>query len=74
MCQHEQKYCPRCSKPFECKVGSILLCHCSQVILTDEQQNFIGQQYEDCLCINCLAEIKNIIMAAPIKEQLKGID
>jgi hypothetical protein len=58
MCQHEQKHCPRCKQVFECKVGSIHLCQCSNIPLTTEEKYFIQQQFEDCLCINCLHQLK----------------
>jgi Cysteine-rich CWC len=58
MCQHEQKKCPCCQQHFECKVGSILLCHCSAIVLTDAEQGFIKNKYNDCLCKNCLQQIK----------------
>ncbi len=59
MCMHEEKYCPRCGQLFECKAGSILLCHCSKITLTDEQKKLTADQYDDCLCAGCLQQIKN---------------
>jgi hypothetical protein len=58
MCQHEEKYCPSCRQKFECKVGSIHLCQCSTIILTEQEKYFIQQQFDDCLCVNCLQKIK----------------
>ncbi len=59
MCKHEEKQCPRCSKAFECKVGNIGECQCSGVQLSIEKRAFIETRYNDCLCINCLKELKN---------------
>ncbi len=60
MCLHEQKYCPRCNLQFECKAGSIHLCQCSAVYLNEEEKAFIAGQFDDCLCINCLHQLKEI--------------
>ena len=59
MPQHESKSCPRCNNPFECKVGNIGLCQCSSIILTIEERSFIESKYQDCLCGNCLKDMKN---------------
>jgi hypothetical protein len=58
MCQHEKKSCPRCSKKFECKPGSITQCQCYGVTLTDEQRAYVEQRYNDCLCRDCLQYLK----------------
>jgi hypothetical protein len=58
MCEHETKYCPRCKTCFECKVGSILLCQCTGVTLTEAERNYLQGKYEDCLCANCMEELK----------------
>ena len=62
MCMHEEKYCPRCKRLFECKAGSILQCQCSQLKLTENERNYIEQHYADCLCIRCLEEIKLLLV------------
>lgn len=59
MPNHETKSCPRCNQPFECKVGNISLCQCSSIALTAEEMAFIEDKYQDCLCGNCLKDIKN---------------
>ena len=56
---HEVKTCPRCDAPFECKAGAIGQCDCSTIKLTIEEQAFIESRYKDCLCLNCLKDIKN---------------
>lgn len=58
MACHETKNCPRCKAPFECKVGSISLCQCNGIELSEEERAYINTHYEDCLCRNCLLQIK----------------
>lgn len=58
MCKHEEKHCPRCQLVFECKPGSITQCQCSGIQLTVEESAFVGAKYDDCLCINCLRDLK----------------
>jgi hypothetical protein len=64
MPMHEQKNCPRCGQAFTCKAGSITQCECSTLALTREEQAWIEERFNDCLCISCLKEIK--------KEQMSG--
>ena len=58
MCHHEENKCPRCCQPFECKVGNISNCQCNDIRLTDAERTFIESHYQDCLCFNCLKELK----------------
>ena len=58
MPEHEKKQCPRCSAEFECKTGSILLCQCSKIEMTAEQLEYSNSQYDDCLCLSCLKELR----------------
>jgi hypothetical protein len=58
MCKHEQKTCPRCLAPFECKVGDVMHCQCYGITFTTDEKSFIEQRYTDCLCRNCLLELK----------------
>jgi hypothetical protein len=59
MCKHEEKYCPRCNSLFECKPGNITQCQCFGIVFNDEEKRQVEKKYSDCLCINCLTEIKN---------------
>jgi len=59
MPQHEPKKCPRCNKQFECRVGDVPNCQCSSISLSVEERAFIEDRYQDCLCIDCLKELKN---------------
>ncbi|MEM1112121.1 MAG: cysteine-rich CWC family protein [Pseudomonadota bacterium] len=58
MPEHEHVRCPRCHKPFECKVGSILICHCSEVALTRDERAYIAERWDGCLCRECLLEVR----------------
>ena len=57
MVKHEEKICEKCGVAFECKVGDIANCQCSQVKLSDAVQLFLANNFSDCLCLNCLKEI-----------------
>ncbi len=59
MCQHEVKKCPRCSSPFECKPGTITQCQCYGISFSAEEKAFIEQRYNECLCKNCLLQLKS---------------
>lgn len=58
MPQHENIKCPRCSTEFECKLGNISECQCTQVSLSYEEQLFIEEKYNDCLCVKCLQTLQ----------------
>lgn len=73
MCEHEKKYCPRCQGGFECKVGSIQLCQCATVRLSQEERDFISTQYADCLCAACLKEMKAEHHRALFNDRLHAI-
>jgi len=59
MSLYEQKVCARCECLFECKVSNIGNCMCSTITLSMEEKIFIEERYNDCLCINCLKDLKN---------------
>ena len=59
MPQHEIKACPRCNILFECKAGDINHCQCKNIVLSIEEMAFVESRYNDCLCINCLQQLKN---------------
>ncbi len=58
MPNHEVITCPRCGSKFECKMGSITICHCSDVHLSKDQQAYISEHWQGCLCHQCLLELK----------------
>ena len=57
--QHEIKTCPRCDQAFECKAGDIYHCQCREISLSDGEMAFLEGRYDDCLCFNCLIQLKN---------------
>jgi len=71
--KHETKICPRCFDTFECKAGSILLCQCNTISLKEEESHYINQQFDDCLCINCMKDLKKEYNRNLFKEKLKKI-
>lgn len=73
MPQHEKKQCPRCSKEFECKTGSILLCQCSKLEMTAEQLEYSSTKYTDCLCLACLKELRTEFNSLSHAERIKNI-
>lgn len=73
MPKHEVKQCNRCETTFECKVGSILLCQCYEVKLTEEERDFIKSEYLDCLCANCLNSLKRHYHVMKLKEKMNKI-
>ncbi|MBS1973582.1 MAG: cysteine-rich CWC family protein, partial [Bacteroidetes bacterium] len=52
------KRCPRCHAKFECKVGNVANCQCSGIAFSVEEKAFLEERYNDCLCRNCLLELK----------------
>lgn len=56
--KHELVHCPRCQRPFECRVGSINQCQCQTVVLNTEQRQYIESQYTGCLCADCLLVLR----------------
>ncbi|MES2630167.1 MAG: cysteine-rich CWC family protein [Bacteroidota bacterium] len=59
--KHEENRCPRCEDTFQCKVGDVVNCQCSQVTLTPETYRFISANYSDCLCQKCLLELNKLM-------------
>lgn len=59
MCKHEEKHCPSCNILFECKPGNITQCQCYGIFFSDEEKELIAAKHADCLCRQCLVELKN---------------
>jgi hypothetical protein len=59
MPKHERKQCPRCKSGFECKSGSIFLCQCSKIEMSSEQLEYTSTQFDECLCLSCLKELRS---------------
>jgi len=73
MANHENKYCPRCNEPFECKVGSILLCQCHGFDFSDLEKDYIRNTYPDCLCRNCLKAMKGEMRYLVLKNKMQAL-
>lgn len=53
-----QKQCPRCHKNFICNKDNVLICQCNQIELNKNEKAYIASQFNDCLCLDCLKELK----------------
>ena len=73
MPNHEKKQCPRCSAEFECKTGSILLCQCSKIEMTAEQLEYSNTQYDDCLCLSCLKDLRTEFNVLSHSKKIKNV-
>jgi hypothetical protein len=73
MNKHEQKYCPRCAVAFECKVGNITQCQCSNISLNIEEQAYIGSLYQDCLCAACIVTVRSEYSRSKFTARLKKL-
>jgi len=49
------KICPECGSEFRCQMTGN--CSCSKLVLSPEILEFIRNNYEDCLCNDCLKKI-----------------
>ncbi|RVU02009.1 hypothetical protein EOD41_08645 [Mucilaginibacter limnophilus] len=56
--KHEIIRCERCNGAFECKANSFTKCDCAKVPLTLNETQYISEQYDGCLCNQCLLIIK----------------
>jgi hypothetical protein len=59
MCKHEEKSCPRCNTFFVCKTGDVLKCQFYGITLIVAKEAFTKSAYNDCLCNNCLLQLKS---------------
>ncbi len=73
MIKHENKFCQRCKAGFECKLGSISICQCSTVVLTEHERNYIAECFSDCLCAKCMKELKSEFHLQAFKNKIRKI-
>jgi hypothetical protein len=71
MSNHEQKQCERCNLFFECTPLNISACQCSDIQLNNIERAYIKQRYADCLCLNCLNQLKQEYYTQQINEKIK---
>nr|MBC7613985.1 cysteine-rich CWC family protein [Pseudopedobacter sp.] len=55
--KHEIISCERCKIKIECKANNYTQCQCSKVQLNLNELQYISENYEGCLCANCLKEL-----------------
>jgi hypothetical protein len=70
MACHELRSCPRCAQSFECKPGSITECQCFGLEFTEAEKTFIAGFSNDCLCRNCLMDLKQEYRYQATRERL----
>lgn len=58
MIKHEVIACERCGKRMECKANSYAKCQCSNVQLTLNEVQYISENYDGCMCADCLRALK----------------
>jgi hypothetical protein len=58
MHQQVKKNCPRCGSTFECNADDITNCKCYGIDLNMDELQIITKQFADCICLNCLNEIR----------------
>jgi hypothetical protein len=56
------KKCSRCNSEINCKVEEIQSCDCSKIQLLDKAREWISQEFNSCLCLNCLEYINDTIV------------
>ncbi len=56
--KHEIIPCERCGSGIECKANSYTKCQCSVVQLNLNEVQYIAENYEGCMCANCLTELQ----------------
>jgi hypothetical protein len=56
--KHEIISCDRCGKGIECKANSYTKCQCSVVQLNLNEVQYISENYEGCMCADCLLELQ----------------
>jgi len=71
--KHEEKYCPRCGILFECKVGDVANCQCNTIQLNRKERDYINEQYDDCLCANCMKDLKAEYHNNKLKNKIKKL-
>lgn len=72
--KYDSKKCPRCGKDFVCKAGNITQCQCYTVNLSREENLFIKEMYDDCLCRDCLENLKYLFKERKTIEYFKNLN
>ena len=53
------KVCPRCGREFVCRKDAPSLCQCAGIVLSERVRAYLKETYKDCLCRECLEEIRS---------------
>lgn len=56
--KHAEQACPRCGSLFTCKSGNSGLCQCNGIELGPRLLDHLADLYDDCLCLECLRQLK----------------
>jgi cysteine-rich CWC protein len=54
----ERDLCPRCGSTFHCGVADAEPCACTTVRLDQTTLLALRDQYDRCLCLRCLVELR----------------
>lgn len=54
-----EKQCERCESTFQCTLNGS--CWCTTTHLNEKEKDYIMDLYDDCLCENCIKEIKAML-------------
>lgn len=54
------KTCERCQKQFDCYREDVDNCECALVVLQPWQKEWLGKNFQDCLCSDCLREVSEL--------------
>lgn len=63
-----EKKCSRCGKTFTCNHENIEQCWCMNEKIEPDAMNFIADNYEGCLCRECIEELNK---AARLKRPMR---
>ncbi|NOQ71957.1 MAG: hypothetical protein GQ574_08145 [Crocinitomix sp.] len=55
-----KKTCAKCHQSFECLMEDIKNCHCSNIVLSKTALEAIAENYDNCLCNECLQAIASV--------------
>jgi hypothetical protein len=68
--KHEIIRCERCGAGMECKANAFAKCQCSTVQLNLNEVQYISENYDACMCAECLLALKeeyNLSLTATLK-------
>jgi hypothetical protein len=71
--KYEIKRCPRCNKEFQCKSGNITQCQCYGIQLNSAELRFIKENYDDCLCAECMIKMEQLYKEKQVLEYFSAI-